>query len=923
MNEIPGSTSLRACRLVNRAHLLLCYTAANSVRRMIDYKKDSCVNNIEGVGMKERTGERCRKGYVFRTLLRALISIVFILSYSPAAHAVQVTLAWDPPATGSVDGYRVFSRLTGQGYNYSQPAWDGTATTCPLTLPDGQTYYFVARAYNGSGESDDSNEATYQPATSTPTISRTPASLSASCTQGANASSQSFQVSNSGGGTLSYTISDDVTWLSCSPSTGASTGEQDAITVTYSTSGLSAGTYSGTITVAATGASNTPQTIPVSLTVSAPPPPAAAISRTPTTLSSTCTQGTNVASQSFEVWNSGGGNLSYTISDNVGWLACNVTSGTSTGEHDAVTVTYSTSTMTAGTYSATITIAATGASNTPQTIPVSLTVNAAPSAISRTPSSLSASCTQGANASSQTFQVSNSGGGTLSYTISDDASWLSCTPTSGTSTGEQDTITVSYSTSGLAAGTYSGTITIAATGASNTPQTIPVSLTVNAAPAAISRTPTTLSPACVQGTNAASQSFEVWNSGGGILSYSVSDNVGWLACNVTSATSTGEHDTVTVTYSTSTMTAGTYSATITVGASGVSNSPQTIPVSLTVVASNLAPAKPVITSPYSGQVEGDPLLTVQTEPFSDPDAGDSHSKSRWQISAAEDFASPVLDVSTTTRLTQFPVPHSVLDRNTTYFVRVQFFDVVSEASEWSDAVEFRTISALVDADQDGIPDSREVDNTADLNGDGIPDNDQPDLIKSAQTAMGNNVSVGVCKDSDAIVEIETLDTIHPSTILDRTNRPQDFAYGLCTYRLKMNAPGSAARVELYYSSPVDGSQSYYVYDTVNGWQDFTDHVTFSDDGRSITIDLQDGGFGDSDGVANGVIVDPGGVVLADSGSSATAITTGGGSDKVGGAAACFIATAAGEGQGDPGILALTAGLLIGGAVMAFAMRRRR
>jgi hypothetical protein len=122
---------------------------------------------------------------------------------------------------------------------------------------------------------------------------------------------------------------------------------------------------------------------------------------------------------------------------------------------------------------------------------VSLTVNApssppatpAPSsapAISRSPASLSTSCTRGSNASKQSFQVSNSGSGTLSYSITDDASWLSCSRASGTSTGESDTITVSYNTSGLTVGTYSATITItAAGGASNSPQTIPVSLTVS------------------------------------------------------------------------------------------------------------------------------------------------------------------------------------------------------------------------------------------------------------------------------------------------------------------------------------------------------------------------------------------------------------------------------------------------------------
>ncbi len=104
-------------------------------------------------------------------------------------------------------------------------------------------------------------------------------------------------------------------------------------------------------------------------------------------------------------------------------------------------------------------------------------VNSQPS-ISFSPASLSATTTLGNNAPSQSFQVWNFGGATLSYTISDNATWLSCTPTSGTSTDEQDTITVNYATSGLSAGTYTATITITAAGATNSPQTIPVSLNV-------------------------------------------------------------------------------------------------------------------------------------------------------------------------------------------------------------------------------------------------------------------------------------------------------------------------------------------------------------------------------------------------------------------------------------------------------------
>ena len=57
---------------------------------------------------------------------------------------------------------------------------------------------------------------------------------------------------------------------------------------------------------------------------------------------------------------------------------------------------------------------------------------------------------------------------------------------------------------------------------------------------------------------------------------------------------------------------------------------------------------------------------------------------------------------------------------------------------------------------------------------------------------------------------------------------------------------------------------------------------FNDDGQSITLEVKDGGYGDSDGLANGVIVDPGGIAsVGDSYSNL-------GSNIVG----CFIATAA-------------------------------
>jgi hypothetical protein len=342
---------------------------------------------IRGGVMKQSEKKGYGKGYVLRLVVLDLIGIAsfFILSYASAAHAVQVTLAWDPPATGALDGYRVFYRLQDESYDYNNPDWQGSTNTCTISNLQDTMTYFVVRAYNAAGESGNSNEAAYQPAaTPEAAISRSPASLSTSCTQGSNASRQSFQVSNSGNGSLNYSISTGGTsWLSCSPASGISSGEADTIAVNYSTSGISAGTYFATITIASADASNSPQTIPVSLTVNTPssppatPPPSSlpALSRSPASLSTSCTQGSNASRQSFQVSNSGSGTLSYSITDNASWLSCSPTSGTSTGESDTIAVSYNTSRLAVGTYSATISVTAAGASNSIQTIPVSLTVS--------------------------------------------------------------------------------------------------------------------------------------------------------------------------------------------------------------------------------------------------------------------------------------------------------------------------------------------------------------------------------------------------------------------------------------------------------------------------------------------------------------------------------------------------------------------
>ena len=79
----------------------------------------------------------------------------------------------------------------------------------------------------------------------------------------------------------------------------------------------------------------------------------------------------------------------------------------------------------------------------------------------------------GAIPGEQSLQITNTSGGTLLWSATSSATWLSVTPASGTA---PSTATVSVNPAGLAAGTYNGTLTISASGIAS--QTVAVTLAV-------------------------------------------------------------------------------------------------------------------------------------------------------------------------------------------------------------------------------------------------------------------------------------------------------------------------------------------------------------------------------------------------------------------------------------------------------------
>jgi hypothetical protein len=99
------------------------------------------------------------------------------------------------------------------------------------------------------------------------------------------------------------------------------------------------------------------------------------LARAPATLSPTGAQGQDAVGQSVQVWNQGGGTLTYAIATDADWVSVAPATGQSVEESDQIQLTYHTASLGVGTYQATITITATGAGHTPQRIPVMLTVS--------------------------------------------------------------------------------------------------------------------------------------------------------------------------------------------------------------------------------------------------------------------------------------------------------------------------------------------------------------------------------------------------------------------------------------------------------------------------------------------------------------------------------------------------------------------
>jgi uncharacterized protein (TIGR03437 family) len=245
-------------------------------------------------------------------------------------------------------------------------AWSNTSITANLAASLTGLVTIEVTAVDGVD-----SIAVYANAQSTLAVS--PASLQFSLTAGGAApAAQSIQITNSGNGMLSWTATASATWITVSPASGLA---PSTLSVSISPAGLSAGTYTGSVQITSANASNTPQSIGVTLTVVAAPP---SLVVSPAALTFTFTNGgVAPAAQNIAIANAGAGTLAWTASTSAYWLSISATSGTGAA---TLTVSVNPVNLAAGSYTGTVQINATGAFGSPAPVSVTLVVTGSLSA---------------------------------------------------------------------------------------------------------------------------------------------------------------------------------------------------------------------------------------------------------------------------------------------------------------------------------------------------------------------------------------------------------------------------------------------------------------------------------------------------------------------------------------------------------------
>ncbi len=473
------------------------------------------------------------------TMLQRALGLVLALcllvpaAASAATHQLLLSRSPDRSSPVALDG----QSLSGDVYVFTDPSSgtkqvsfyiDGglakTEYAAPYdlagTASDGSAYPFHSSSLSeGShtltarisliGGGTETLNATVSVANQAPALQFSTASVSLSAAQGGSPASTSVSLSASDGAGPGYSLSSSAAWLSGSPASGTA---PQGLTVSADPAGLAAGTYTATLTASASG--YTDASLQVSFTVSSSGGYALLLSHSPDRSSPVALDGQSLSGEVyvFTSPSSGVRQVRFYIDGSLAKtenIAPYDLGGTNPDDSAAP---FDTTVLADGGHSLSAQIDLSGGGT--ETVNATVSVaNQAP-ALQFSTASVSLSAAQGGSPASTSVSLSASDGAGPGYSLSSSAAWLSGSPASGTA---PQGLTVSADPAGLAAGTYTATLTASASG--YTDASLQVSFTVSSSGGyalLLSHSPDRSSPVALDGQSLSGEVYVFTSPSSGV-----------------------------------------------------------------------------------------------------------------------------------------------------------------------------------------------------------------------------------------------------------------------------------------------------------------------------------------------------------------------------------------------------------------------